>query len=271
MAGCLKGIAAAALLSLGLAGGAVAEEGADIAAGLAALEEQDFRAAASAFAAAAENGEADALFYLGRMHELGLGTQPNMAIAGQLYERGVEGGSALARNRLGLMYLGGEGVVQDYAYARELICAAAESGLADAQFNCGVLWADGRGGEADPAQAVGWYRLAAEQEHVGAMNLLGLALMAGTDGLEQDRDAARALFEKTAAAGNPLGLYTMGQIHAEALGVERDLVAAHVWFNLAAAAGHPQGATARAEVEALLTPEQVREAQQTARDWRPSG
>ena len=101
------------------------------------------------------------------------------------------------------------------------------------------------------------------------MNLLGLALMAGAEGVEADRDAARALFEATAAMGNPVGLYTLGQIYAEGLGVETDLVAAHAWFNIAAARGHPQAAAARAEVEALLTPEQVRDAQSRARDWRP--
>lgn len=262
---------AAAVLAIGLATGAsVAETPADdLALGLAALDRQDYPGAARAFAAAAEAGAPDGLFYLGRMHELGLGTAVSLPVAAELFARGSEAGSALAGNRLGLMYLDGTGVVQDYAYGRELVCAAAEAGLDQAQFNCGVLWADGRGGETDPARAVDWYRLAAEQGHVGAMNLLGLALAGGAEGVPQDLAAARGWLERTAALGNPVGLFALGQFHAEGLGVERDLVAAHVWFNLAAAYGHPQGAEARGQIEALLTPEQIRDAQKMARDWRP--
>lgn len=268
----LARVFAALLVAVALGPVAGAQEpSSDTAAGLVALDARDYPAAAQAFGAAAEAGDADALFYLGRMHELGLGTSVNLPLAAQLLARGSEAGSALAGNRLGLMYIEGDGVVQDYAYGRELICGAAEKGLAQAQFNCGVLWAEGRGGPAEAARAVEWYRLAAAQEHVGATNLLGLALMSGVEGVEKDEAAARALLERTAAMGNPVGLYALGQIYAEGLGVEQDLLQAHVWFNLAAANGHPEGAQARAEIEALLTPEQVRDAQRQAREWRPEG
>ena len=125
MAGWLVRAAALALMLLAPPAGAQEAEGDAIAAGLAALDRQEYRAAAVAFTAAAEAGEADAMFYLGRMQELGLGTGVDLALAAQIFTLGTEAGSALAGNRLGLMYLNGEGVVQDYSYARELVCAAA--------------------------------------------------------------------------------------------------------------------------------------------------
>ena len=49
---------------------------------------------------------------------------------------------------------------------------AAKQGDADAQYNLGVLYADGRGVRQDHAEAVRWYRKAAEQGLVYAVSAL---------------------------------------------------------------------------------------------------
>ncbi|MDX5411660.1 MAG: sel1 repeat family protein, partial [Rhodobacterales bacterium] len=104
---------------------------ADIAAGIAALEQGDAETAAQSFQTSFENGEADGAFYLGRMFELGLGTQPDLAQAAELYKAAAARESALAMNRLGLMYLDGQGVIRDFTVGAELICKAAEKGEAN--------------------------------------------------------------------------------------------------------------------------------------------
>ncbi|MGL6208401.1 MAG: tetratricopeptide repeat protein, partial [Paracoccaceae bacterium] len=118
---------------------------ADVATGLAAFEKGDIAAAAQAFQAAFDAGDADGAFYLGRMFETGQGATQNTAQAIALYKTAVEGGSALAMNRMGLLHLEGNGVIRDFAEGAELLCRAADLRDADAQFNCGILLTEGRG------------------------------------------------------------------------------------------------------------------------------
>jgi len=130
-----------------------------------------------------------------------------------------------------------------------------------------LLRLEGKGMAVDKAAAIEDLKRAAAQNHIGAMNLLGQAYVAG-EAVEKDIPAGIALIEKTASFGNPAGLYAMGLAFAQGIGVEKDLVKSHAYFNLAATTGHPQGAQARAEIEAQLTPEQVIAAQRIARAFR---
>ena len=59
---------------------------------------------------------------------------------------------------------------QDYAEAVKWYRLAAEQGDADAQDKLGVTYAGGEGVPQDYAEAVRWYRLAAEQGHYHAEN-----------------------------------------------------------------------------------------------------
>ena len=51
----------------------------------------------------------------------------------------------------------------DYAVALGLLRPLAERGDAEAQYNLGVMYRNGQGVPHDDAEAVKWYRLAAEQ------------------------------------------------------------------------------------------------------------
>ena len=63
---------------------------------------------------------------------------------------------------------------QDYAEAVKWYRKAADQGDAAAQFNLGVMYATGQGVPQDYAEAVKWYRKAAEQGHAGAQYNLGV-------------------------------------------------------------------------------------------------
>jgi TPR repeat protein len=52
-------------------------------------------------------------------------------------------------------------------------------------------------------------------------------------------------------------------------GVPQDYVLAHMWFNLSAAQNHPRAVTDREQVEKLMTPAQIAEAQKLAQEWKP--
>lgn len=237
--------------------------------GLAALEQQDYTSASEMFSQAFDQGEADGAFYLGRMLELGIGGQPNLKAAIGLYIAGSERGSGAAKNRLGVLHVQGKGVLQDFEQGALLVCEAGELGDVNGAYNCGTLTLEGRGVEKDEAVAYDWFRSASELGHLGAKNAYARALIEGKF-VEQDIGAAMELFQQTAAQGNPVGLYALGQAFATGLGVDKDPVRAHSYFNLAATLSHPQAAEARAELEQDMTSEDVKQAQQIAKAWRPS-
>ena len=72
-------------------------------------------------------------------------------------------GDALAQVNLGNMYRTGEGVPQDYAEAMRWYRLAADQGHAAAQFNLGVMYTDGNGVPQDYVQAHMWFNLAASR------------------------------------------------------------------------------------------------------------
>lgn len=236
---------------------------ADVTAGLAALDEGKVPEAAKQFQAAWDAGDADGAFYLGRLFELGVGIEADLTRAAQLYAVGAESGSARAKNRYGLMFIEGRPVLKDFERGTKLVCEAAAAGDANGQFNCGVSHADGLGVPVDPAKAQDWWRKAADQGQIAATNYLARDLLAQA---APDKAAALALFEKTGAQGNPMGLFETAKLLAE--DPKADQVKAYAFANLAAARFHPEAAALRDRIEAGLDATQIAEAQKLSRDWK---
>ena len=129
---------------------------------------------------------------------------------------------------------GGEGIPQDDAEAVRWYRLAAEQGHASAQYNLGLMYDNGEGIPQDDAEAVRWYRLAAEQGSASAQNNLGV-------------------------------MYSNGE------GVPQDNVEAHMWLNLAASrlsgADRERTVATRDRVAERMTPADLSEAQRRAREW----
>lgn len=75
----------------------------------------------------------------------------------------AEQGYAEAQYYLGMMYDDGKGVERDPIQAAEWYRRAAEQGIAAAQSNLGAMYETGDGVQTDYIQAEKWYRLAALQ------------------------------------------------------------------------------------------------------------
>lgn len=239
---------------------------ADIPTGVTALEKGDVETAAKEFQNSFDTGDADGAFYLGRMFELGLGTNPDISQASELYKVAAAKDSALAQNRLGLMYFDGQTVIRDYAKGAELICKAADAGEANAQFNCGAAYGDGKGVDKDPAKAMEYWQKASDQGHIAATNFLGLAYKNG-DGVAVDAAKSFQLFMVTAEQGNPMGLFEAAVALDTGLGTEADKLKAYTYANIAAARAHPEAPDLRDRIEAQLTSDEVNQAQKAAREW----
>lgn len=123
---------------------------------------QDKKVAADWFYQAAKRGHRDALYAIGRMHDLGdtLAADPQKAIV--YYKEAALKGQPEAENALGLYFYTGEMVGKDLVTARKWFIAAAKGGNADAMFNIGVMMANGEGGSKDLVAAYVWFRLADE-------------------------------------------------------------------------------------------------------------
>ena len=143
-------------------------------------------------------------------------------------------GHAEAQNMLGYMYRYGQGVTQDYEKARYWYQLAADQGHDRAQNNLGVMHRLGLGGPQDFKKAFRWFHRAAEQGNGGGQSHLGL-------------------------------LYYKGE------GVPKNYVQAYMWATLSAQQGLDQAIQALTILENEMTPTQIEEAKELAKEWKPKG
>ncbi len=118
------------------------------------------------------------------------------------------------------------------AEAIEEIKAKAQKGDSESEYKLGILYANGAGVIKDATEASKWYRRAAEKGRATAQFALGM-------------------------------FYFLG------VGVSQDYLQAHKWLNLSSAQGFKAAKTAREMVEQKMSPEQIAEAQQLAREFKP--
>jgi hypothetical protein len=129
------------------------------------------------------------------------------------------------------MYVNGDGVPQDDAEAVQWFRRAAEQGLAQAQHNLGFAYAKSRGVSQNNSEAVQWFRRAAEQGYADAQVNLGI-------------------------------IYVNGDV------VSRNPVMAYVLSSLAATQGDEDAREMRDLIENELSREQIDEGQRMATRWR---
>ena len=145
----------------------------------------------------------------------------------------------------------------------------AERGAAHAQASLGDMYRKGWCVEKNDAEAAKWYRLAAEQGDAHAQFNLGALIMAGR-GVPQDDGEAVIWYRRAAAQGDTLAQFNLGAMYCNGRGVPHDYVQAYRWFNLAASRGTRTAASGRDRVERFLTPMQIVEAREFAREWLPA-
>jgi hypothetical protein len=142
---------------------------------------------------------------------------------------------AATQFHLGTLYESGNGVPQDYAQAVVWYRKAAEQNLAIAQYRLGVLYANGVGAPLDKAQSAAWFQKAADQGYVYAQEMLGSDYLTGE-------------------------------------GVQQDYAEAYLWFDIACASNARevvagQRATMRDTAAIYLTPADLSRVQERVRKW----
>jgi len=136
--------------------------------------------------------------------------QGDFRAAREQWQALAEAGDATAQAALGSLYIHGEGVPVDYREALKWTRLAAEQGDLTGQFNTGSIHAGGFGVEKDFGEAARWFHLVAEQ--YDAMSRFNLAILYSR-GLGVARNDAEAVYMYNTAAviaGTPeIGLHDL--------------------------------------------------------------
>ena len=177
----------------------------------------------------------------------------------------------------------------DYETAYRLIKPLAEEGIPEAQFNLGLMYEKGQGVPQDYAEALKWYRKAAEQGNAKAVKWYRNAAEQGNAeaqftlgrmyderlGVPQDFAEAVKWYRRAAEQGFAEAQTSLGVMYFTGQGVQKDYVLAHMWFNLATSRYLASEISKRKRTEnfrniaaSSMTPAQIAEAQRLAREWK---
>lgn len=137
---------------------------ADYESGVAAFLDGDYATSFQELKPIAEQGNANAQFFLGVMYGMGQGVPQDYTQSLMWFRNAAEQDNPNAEACLGVMYSQGRGVKQDYAEAAKWYRKAAEQGNANAQNNLGSFYSEGLGVSKDLVQAHLWFNLAAAQQ-----------------------------------------------------------------------------------------------------------
>ncbi|MCL2711495.1 MAG: SUMF1/EgtB/PvdO family nonheme iron enzyme, partial [Planctomycetaceae bacterium] len=187
----------------------------------------------------AQKGNPEALYYLAQCYGLGMNDCPqDEKKSAELLQRGsqlVETGNPFAQCCQAHCYLKGIGVPEDKAEAVKWFRKAAEQGNAAGQGCLGVYYR----GEGDEEEAVKWLRKAAEQGDAFAQFFFGECYTNGS-GVPKDMTEAAKWFLKSAEQGFVPSQFMIGVLYAHGEGVPEDKGEAVKWYRKAAEQGYEE-------------------------------
>lgn len=130
---------------------------------LVAYESGNYKEAARQFRPLAEEGDAEAQYYLGYMYEKGQGVAKDQTVMRKWYQRAADGGNAKAQYKVAVGYAFGlAGLPRSDEDAAKWLRQSAENGYKRAQKTLGRAYAEGRYGlPRDAKQADYWTKKAA--------------------------------------------------------------------------------------------------------------
>lgn len=211
------------LLALGLLFSAAAWAERDpVEAGVAAYEAEQYERAYELLKPEAEEGDAEAQYYVALMYDQGEGVEVDREKATALFTSAAESGHTIAQIATAYSYLKGIGVDRDYEKAADWYRKAAENGDSAAQRSLGLRYKHGEGVKQDYEEAAKWFHRAAEQGDERAFYELGIAYRYG-DGVEQDYVKAAHWNRKAMEAGYAHAKRMLAWQYMTGKGVEKDL------------------------------------------------
>jgi len=204
-----------------------------------------------ALRAIADQGIASAQYLVGLMFHTGVGSSRGSSMAAQYYNRAAQQGHAEAYEGLRTLgehwtraqfFLGslndlGEGIEQNYAEALRWYRLAADQGDEESQYRIGMMYAEGRGVEQDLSEAAKWFRVSVEDD-LRMYDRVG-ELDSDSEYLTQEVEGAMENLRQLAERKEPVALFHLGLLE------ERY---ARKWYQEASALGLAEGQYRLAEI-----------------------
>jgi len=157
----------------------------------------DFVAAAASFRLAAEQGHAEAQYFLSTMYDEGKELERDDVLAMYWERKAAEQGHAYAQANLSFRYYSANEFEEAFGWCER----AAQSDLAWAQYNLGLMYRKGEGVAQSDVEAAHWYRRAAHQGFAEAQQKLAHLYSIG-QGVEHDYTASREWIRRAALKGH---------------------------------------------------------------------
>jgi len=225
---------------------------------------------------AADKGDTEAMLVYGMRLMEGEGVEVS-ADEGQAWlQKAADAGDAQAWYAFGVVYLNGIGVEVDIDKALGYLRKGAEAGDADCQTSLGMIYQAGdripSGVKVDGAEALKWYRMAAEQDHTEAIWHIAGMLARGI-GVEQDNEEAVVWLRRGAELGSGDCMWGLGRCYLKGHGIEADSVMAYALMSACLEGIHfPEQkkaiAAKRDELREALTAEQLDQAEPITEKWK---
>jgi TPR repeat protein len=169
----------------------------------------------------------------------------------------AEAGDADAQYRLGGLYgKGSADVPKDDAEAVKWYRKAAEQGDRRGQSMLGVMYTNARGVSRDYDEAMKWFRLAAAQNSAHAQYNLGYMYAVGK-GVERDDEQSAEWYQLAAEQGDKTSQRILGSLYAAGRGVPKALDVAHAWTVVAGGEANPTTKAQLAKLTAQMTPKEL--------------
>lgn len=154
---------------------------------------------------AAEQGSADAEYYIAMMYESGEGLEKSPEKAVMWYLKSAEHGHCISQNIIGFKYLEGIDVPKDYDLAMKWISLSSQQGYSRALQNMGEIYSFGYGADVDYEKAFDCYFKAALHCCTISQYVVGIMLMEGI-GVEKDEEKALFWLHLAENAGQKLAI-----------------------------------------------------------------
>lgn len=144
-----------------------------------------------------------------------------------------------AQNNLGVAYANGLGVAKNDAEAMKWFRKAAEK---EYEYRAGPAYDDTAG-------AAKWLRKAAEQGNIFAAYYLGRIYTEGGEGVAENKAKAAIWFRKAAEQGYVDAQFQLGEMYYSGEGVAKNHAEAAKWYRKAAKQGHEDAQKALKSME----------------------
>ncbi len=134
----------------------------------------------------------------------------NLLTAIEFLKSAAEAGHAKAQSLLGYIY----DVAEENELALQYYRMSADQGDVDGAYGLGKLYATGEGVKKDMTLAVHWYQVAADGNHLQAIDVLATAYLNGGLGLSRDTQKAAELLERAAAQGHQASVKRLSELQS---------------------------------------------------------